>query len=270
MAEEAPPEDNLPTNDETSSSPIQSPPPTATDEKPPMEAVKSATSKVSKEESRKSILQQASKKSIAEKTKTPSKSSTEEKSEVRMETVVQRDIPLTMQESKKSMLSLGGRASRDISKDLFARRKSSRSIGKAVGSIISFRRGSIAEYFDRQKTAKYMNTYKLDSEKPFNVDKVEKILKEVLMEALDNLTYDADKVPKQAKWASSMIRAKVKEQEYDRYKLICNVTIGEKRSQDMFATYRFLWDAERDKHASYVYENMYVYAIAVCFGIYYE
>lgn len=61
-----------------------------------------------------------------------------------------------------------------------------------------------------------MNTYKLDSEKPFNVDKVEKILKEVLMEALDNLTYDADKVPKQAKWASSMIRAKVKEQEYDR------------------------------------------------------
>lgn len=61
-----------------------------------------------------------------------------------------------------------------------------------------------------------MNTYKLESEKPFNVDKVEKILKEVLIEALDNLTYDADKVPKQAKWASSMIRAKVKEQEFDR------------------------------------------------------
>lgn len=76
------------------------------------------------------------------------------------------------------------------------------------------------------QTAKFMNTYKLESENPFNVDKVEKILKEVLIEALDNLTYDPDKVPKQAKWASSVIRAKVKEQEYDRYVLFSNIAIS--------------------------------------------
>lgn len=61
-----------------------------------------------------------------------------------------------------------------------------------------------------------MNTYKLDSDNPFHVEKVEKILRDVLTEALDNLTYDPDKCPKQAKWACSAIRAKVKEQEYDR------------------------------------------------------
>ncbi|KAI4467312.1 t-complex-associated-testis-expressed 1/ dynein light chain [Holotrichia oblita] len=214
---------NLPTSEAASSNPIPSPPPTANDEKPPVEAVKSELSKQWTDEKRKSSLQQAS------------KTSADEKTDIKVEAIMQKDIPLAQEESKKSVLSLGPRGSKEIS-----------------------------------RTAKYMNTYKLDSEKPFNVDKVEKILKEVLMEALDNLTYDADKVPKQAKWASSMIRAKVKEQEYDRYKLVCNVTIGEKRSQDMFATYRFLWDAERDKHACYVYENMYVYAIAVCFGIYYE
>lgn len=61
-----------------------------------------------------------------------------------------------------------------------------------------------------------MNSYKLDSDKPFHVEKVEKILQEVLNEALENLQYDPDKCPKQAKWATSAIRARVKEQDFDR------------------------------------------------------
>lgn len=61
-----------------------------------------------------------------------------------------------------------------------------------------------------------MNSYKLDSDNPFQVERVEKILKDVLTEALEDLTYDTDKCPKQAKWASSAIRSKVKEQEFDR------------------------------------------------------
>jgi hypothetical protein len=61
-----------------------------------------------------------------------------------------------------------------------------------------------------------MNTYKLDADNPFNSDKVHKILEGVMIEALENLTYDPDKCPKQAKWASSAIRAKVKELQFDR------------------------------------------------------
>lgn len=61
-----------------------------------------------------------------------------------------------------------------------------------------------------------MNTYKLDSDKPFHVETVERILHDVLIEALDDLVYDPDKCPKQAKWATSAIRARVKEQEFDR------------------------------------------------------
>lgn len=64
---------------------------------------------------------------------------------------------------------------------------------------------------------KFQNSYKLDSDRPFNHEKVEQILQEVLEEALQDLTYDPDKCSKQAKWASSAIRAKVKEQEFDRY-----------------------------------------------------
>ncbi|XP_071053468.1 dynein light chain Tctex-type 5-B-like [Onthophagus taurus] len=120
------------------------------------------------------------------------------------------------------------------------------------------------------EAAKFANTYKLYSDKPFNVEKVTKILEEVLKEALENLTYDAEKVPNQAKWASSLIKDKVKEEEYDRYKIISFVTISEKRSQDMFFAYSFLWDPERDKHASFWHENNSVVGIACCFGLYYE
>lgn len=62
-----------------------------------------------------------------------------------------------------------------------------------------------------------MNSYKLDSDNPFDAEKVEKILQAVMIETLEDLTYDPDKCPKQAKKASSIIRAKVKELEFDRY-----------------------------------------------------
>lgn len=64
--------------------------------------------------------------------------------------------------------------------------------------------------------ARFGNTYKLYPDNPFHVEKVEKLLREVLLEAMENMQYDADNCMKQSKWACSMIRAKVKEMEFDR------------------------------------------------------
>lgn len=66
--------------------------------------------------------------------------------------------------------------------------------------------------------ARFANTYKLYADNPFHVERVEKLLEEVLLEAMENLQYDPDMCPKQAKWACSMIRAKVKEMEFDRFR----------------------------------------------------
>ncbi|KAF7265581.1 hypothetical protein GWI33_021033 [Rhynchophorus ferrugineus] len=120
------------------------------------------------------------------------------------------------------------------------------------------------------ESARYQNTYKLESDKPFNAEKVDKILKEVMEEALENLHYDSEKCPSQAKWAVGQIRHRVKQLDFDRYKLVCIVSIGEKNSQDVYATCRFLWDPEKDRYATYSMENTYVYGIAYCFGLYYE
>ncbi|KAG5872422.1 hypothetical protein JTB14_013667 [Gonioctena quinquepunctata] len=117
---------------------------------------------------------------------------------------------------------------------------------------------------------KYSNTYRLDSENPFNPEKVDKILQNVLMEALENLSYDPEKCANQAKWATAMIRSKVKELQFDRYKILCMVTIGEKNSQDVLVCCRFLWDAEKDRFSTFSMENTFVFGIAYCFGLYYE
>ncbi|XP_023311658.1 tctex1 domain-containing protein 1-B [Anoplophora glabripennis] len=143
-------------------------------------------------------------------------------------------------------------------------------ITKALGSIIDIRRSSVTGEVSDKKAVRYMNTYKLESDNPFNPEKVDKILESVMIEALENLTYDMEKCPKQAKWASMAIRAKVKALEFDRYKIISIVTIGEKHSQDVLVTCRFLWDAEKDRYSTFAMENTYVFGIAQCFGLYYE
>lgn len=65
-----------------------------------------------------------------------------------------------------------------------------------------------------------MNSYKLNSDNPFNVEKVEKILEAVMIETLEDLTYDSDKCSKLAKKASAVIRTKLKELEFDRWEHI--------------------------------------------------
>ncbi|KAH0999051.1 dynein light chain Tctex-type 4-like isoform X1 [Dendroctonus ponderosae] len=137
-----------------------------------------------------------------------------------------------------------------------------------LGSIVDIKSNTVEGY--DKKAAKYQNTYKMESEKPFNPEKVDKILEEVMQEVMENLQYDPEKCAATAKYASTQIRSKVKQLEFDRYKVVCIVTIGEKNSQDVYATCRFLWDPEKDRYSFYSLENTHVYAIALCFGLYYE
>ncbi|XP_044747208.1 dynein light chain Tctex-type protein 2B [Coccinella septempunctata] len=171
----------------------------------------------------------------------------------------------SIDEKKKE--SLGARRS-----TLKERTDSLNSRAKIVlGSIISIKKSDTVGDFggERGKSARYMNTYKLDSEKPFNPEKVKKILEEILLEALEG-PYDEVKCPLKAKQASAAIRAKVKELEFDRYKLVCLVTIGEKHNQDVMIACRFLWDVERDRFAMFSHETSHVFGVALCFGLYYE
>lgn len=84
------------------------------------------------------------------------------------------------------------------------------------------------------------------------------------------MTYDAETCAHNAKTLSAKLRDLVKDQSYDRYKLVAIVTIGEKKSQDMKAVMKFLWDPERDRFVNFSYENMYLFIAAIVLATYYE
>jgi len=55
-----------------------------------------------------------------------------------------------------------------------------------------------------------------------------------------------------------------------RYKLIVQVTIGQKKDQGVSITSRCLWDTSTDNYASVSYQDAFIWASALVFGLYIE
>ncbi|XP_054278831.1 dynein light chain Tctex-type protein 2B [Macrosteles quadrilineatus] len=120
------------------------------------------------------------------------------------------------------------------------------------------------------KVVRYMNTYRLESKRPFNVEHVTALLKEVLTRDLATAHYEPNNMTKMCVNLAGEIRNKVKQLNYDRYKLVCLVQIVEKHRQSVLSTARFLWDTDRDSYAVFSMNNAHIAAMGCVFGIYYE
>ncbi|KAJ2948572.1 hypothetical protein O0L34_g7825 [Tuta absoluta] len=114
----------------------------------------------------------------------------------------------------------------------------------------------------------YQPTYQLWPKKPFDVAKVEKILKQMVDSELEEVEYSDKTAPELCVSLAENIRNTVKEENYDRYRIIVAVNIGQKRQQGVHMFHSFLWDPERDSFASHAYENCHLFAIVVVYGIY--
>ncbi|XP_067002381.1 dynein light chain Tctex-type protein 2B [Anabrus simplex] len=114
-----------------------------------------------------------------------------------------------------------------------------------------------------------MNTYRLESKRPFVAEKVNLILQAVMAQ-LEDVQYDPSLIPKRCIDMAGEIRNKVKLLGFDRYKLVVVVDIGEKNFQGVCSAFRFLWDCERDNYTYHKFENMFLYAVASVFGVYYD
>ena len=134
----------------------------------------------------------------------------------------------------------------------------------------------------------YGNTFKMEPDIPFSVTMVEKILKELMDKEFENHIYDENKSLKKCVDLSAEIRnrvdlyleliktkwllfySQVKTLNFSRYKLICLVTVAEKRFSEVMMNSRSLWDPRFDNHASYTFTNKYLIAVGVVYGCYYE
>ncbi|EEH56305.1 flagellar outer dynein arm light chain 2 [Micromonas pusilla CCMP1545] len=124
-------------------------------------------------------------------------------------------------------------------------------------------------------TVKYENTYIMKPEDygegyKFMRGPVQKVLSETIKERLHDTTYDPLKSAQIAKELADTIKERVKNLNFTRYKLVVQVTVGEKTGQAIRLASRCLWDTATDNFASDFYENSSVFCVAMVFGLYYE
>lgn len=99
---------------------------------------------------------------------------------------------------------------------------------------------------------------------------VSEVIKDVLEEKLEGAEYDPSATPGLTKEITNAIQQRVKDLDYDRYKLVVQVSIGELKGQAARVASRCLWDTETDSCSSEFYQNSSLFCVAMVFGTYFE
>tara|TARA_B100000780_G_C20797980_1_gene316911 strand:- start:215 stop:538 length:324 start_codon:yes stop_codon:yes gene_type:complete len=95
-----------------------------------------------------------------------------------------------------------------------------------------------------------------------------KICEDVLKERLVDVVWDEDECKDLSLNISDEIREKVKAQDYSRYKIIVQCTIGENKQQGVLITSRCLWEPNTDNYAAASFKNDQVWANVMVFCCY--
>ncbi|XP_011699413.1 PREDICTED: tctex1 domain-containing protein 3-like [Wasmannia auropunctata] len=123
---------------------------------------------------------------------------------------------------------------------------------------------------DDNEVPKYQNNYRTEPQNPFKTDLVDKIVKSVMNNRLDEIAYDDAEAVKLCGDIAAEIRRRVKKLNFDRHRIVVTVTLIEKTSQSVETTLGFLWDGDRDRYSAFTFEGRTFHAQCSVFGVYYE
>lgn len=119
---------------------------------------------------------------------------------------------------------------------------------------------------------KVQNTYRLTAgeDEKFSSSTVARMMTGVMESYLDGENYEPKLSANLAQNLSEVIKSRVKDMNLPRYKIVCNVTIGQDGNQGMRVASRCLWDKETDGFAEAIYNKGSMYAVATLYAFYYE
>lgn len=98
---------------------------------------------------------------------------------------------------------------------------------------------------------------------------VKECMHAVLMEHLYNKEYQQATASEDTKLLVELIKNKIKDLGYDRYKIVVQVYIGEQRGQAVKLSCRKFWDSDTDNFTVDTYMNDSLFCVAMAFGVYY-
>ncbi|XP_063403456.1 dynein light chain Tctex-type 5-B-like [Mytilus trossulus] len=116
------------------------------------------------------------------------------------------------------------------------------------------------------------NTYKTDPDegKEFRAMKVEDVVSSILEKELCNENYEKDRCKNLACDLSVMIKNRVKKMGFPRYRIICNVIIGQSLEQGVEMASQCIWSPSTDNFSCSSYRNGSLFAVATVHAVYYE
>ncbi|XP_031560207.1 tctex1 domain-containing protein 1-A-like [Actinia tenebrosa] len=157
--------------------------------------------------------------------------------------------------------------------------KSGRAFPERVGLVtkgpafekISRKSSSVFEE-DKSESLVYENTYRMapDESKRFLPARVKAISSTVLQEMLFNVDYDPKACRELSLKISDVIVRQVTSLGFDRYKIVCLTTIGQKTDQTVRIASQCCWDPKVDNFAESIFMNKSLFAVTVVYGSYQE
>ncbi|XP_036925514.1 dynein light chain Tctex-type 4 isoform X2 [Sturnira hondurensis] len=100
--------------------------------------------------------------------------------------------------------------------------------------------------------------------------RAQRALEEVLAAGLRDTCYSGTKGGLLARELCELVHIRLRELSPPRYKLVCNIVLGQHTGQGVHVVSRTLWDAAHDGLASATFTNASLFAVATVHGLYHE
>ncbi|CAH4032203.1 dynein light chain Tctex-type protein 2B-like [Pieris brassicae] len=114
----------------------------------------------------------------------------------------------------------------------------------------------------------FLPTYQLNPNYPFHVPTVQNAADDLLDEYFTDHKYNAQESPALALRLAGDLMRNLKAMQFNRYRIITVVTIGQKRAQSYNNAISFLWDHDRDNYIDRQREVNSAFIQVTVFGIY--
>ncbi|XP_074859190.1 dynein light chain Tctex-type 4 isoform X2 [Carettochelys insculpta] len=126
--------------------------------------------------------------------------------------------------------------------------------------------------FQPIRETRYENTYKTrpDAGCSFNAHRAQQALEAALASYLGDAKYNPATSGQLAQSLAEVLRSRLRDLTPPRYKLVCNVVLGQRGQQSLQVASRALWDPETDSCASATFLNASLFAVAMVHGLYLE
>ncbi|XP_043491075.1 dynein light chain Tctex-type protein 2B-like [Polistes fuscatus] len=105
-----------------------------------------------------------------------------------------------------------------------------------------------------------------DKFKPLSAKEV---IHNVLFDQLSTKTYNAQEAVQWTKNIADILKVKIKELQFKRYKYVVNVVLGEQHGAGIKMGTRCIWDAEADAYAFDSFINDTIFCVATVYAVYF-